>query len=234
MTADQVNAAMPDGPLISRANRSSLRRVVRFMAGAGIRQFLDLGSGIPTVGNVHEIAQKAAADARVVYVDVDLVAVIHSNAILAGNEQAAAVQADIRNPAGILTDPTVRSLIDFSQPVGVLLLAILHFVADQDDPFQIVRTLRDAICPGSYLALSHPTAEGSNGRRLDEVTRVGARSEIGVAIRGRAEITQMFDGLDIVEPGVVFTPEWRPDSPDDLFNDEPERSVTLLGVGLKR
>lgn len=232
--AGQINQAMPDLPMMHRANRSFLRRVVRVLAGAGIRQFLDMGSGIPTVGNVHEIAQRAAPESRIVYVDVDPVAVTHSNAILVDNDRAAAIRADVRDATGILADPTVRSLIDFSQPVGVLMLTVLHYISDEDHPLELVRTYRDAIVPGSYLAISHGTMETSTGDQTKAGVRVGVRSKIPTTMRGRAEITRMFDGFDVIEPGIVFVPEWRPDSPNDTFRDEPDRSAAIVGVGVKR
>ncbi|HEX2419924.1 MAG TPA: SAM-dependent methyltransferase, partial [Micromonosporaceae bacterium] len=154
MVAERIIEAVPDVPIIARANRSFLRRVVRFFADAGIRQFLDLGSGIPTVGNVHEVAQKAAPESRVVYVDADPVAVIHSKTMLAGNDQATAIQGDIRDVDRILTDPRVRSLIDFGQPVGVLALLVLHFISDEEQPEEIIHKLWETLCPGSYLAIS--------------------------------------------------------------------------------
>lgn len=232
--AEQMNEAIPDLPIIHRANRSFLRRVVRFLMNEGIRQFLDLGSGIPTVGNVHEIAQGIAPESRVVYVDIDSVAVIHSNAILAGNDRAAAVRADVRDAAGILADPTVRSLIDFTQPVGVLMLTVLHFVPDQDNPLDVVRTYRDATSPGSHLAISYATTEGSTGNQLEEGLRVSSRNRSVASMRGRADLPPMFEGFDILEPGVVFTPAWRPDSADDYFSDQPDRAATLAAVGVKR
>jgi len=200
----------------------------------GIRQFLDIGSGIPTVGNVHEIAQRAAPGSRIVYVDIDVVAVTHSNAILADNDLAAAVQADARNASGILSDPTVRSLIDFNEPVGVLMLAVLHFIVDEDDLTDAMHTYREAMCPGSYLAISHPTAEGKTGERIKASVVVSSRHQVDTKLRGSAELIQMFEGFDILEPGVVFTPAWRPDSPDDYFHDEPDRSATITAVGVKR
>ena len=232
--AKRMNEAIPDLSTIHRANRSFLRRVVRFLANSGIRQFLDIGSGIPTVGNVHEIAQQLAPESRVVYVDIDSVAVIHGNAILAGNDRAAVVRADVRDAAGILADPTVRSLIDFTQPVGVLMLTVLHFVSDQDNPLDVVRNYRDAMCPASYLAISYATTEGRTGDQLEEGLRVSARNRGVATMRGRADLPPMFEGFDILEPGVVFTPAWRPDSPGDYFSDQPDRAATLAAVGVKR
>jgi hypothetical protein len=232
--AQEMNNAMPDLPMVHRANRALLHRVVRFLTGVGIRQFLDLGSGIPTVGNVHEAAQTADPEARVVYVDVDPVAVIHSNTILANNDRAAAIRADVRDASGILANPTVRSLIDFTQPVGTLMFTVLHYISDDDHPLDIVRTFRDAMCPGSYLAISHGTAEGKSRDQSKAGVRVGSRNKIDSTMRGRAEVLQMFEGFDIVEPGVVFSPEWRPDSPRDPLCDDPERSAALAAVGVKR
>lgn len=232
--AEEVNKVMPDLPKIHRANRALLHRVVRFLTDVGIRQFLDLGSGIPTVGNVHEVAQRTAPQTRVVYVDVDPVAVIHSNTILADNDRAAAIRADIRDAEEILGDPTVRSLIDFTQPVGVLMFTVLHYVSDDDHPLDIVRTYRDAMCPGSYLAISHGTATGRTAEQTRAGVRLGSRNKIDTTMRGRPEILQLFEGFDILDPGVVFSPEWRPDSPSDPFGDDPERSATLAAVGVKR
>ncbi len=235
MVAERIIEASPDAKAIAQTNRSFLRRAVRVLVDAGIRQFLDLGSGIPTVGNVHEVAQRAAPDARVVYVDVEPVAVIHSNAILAGNEGAAAIQADIRNIEQILTDPTVRSLIDFSQPVGVLALSVLHFVPDEEHPEEIIRTLRKAMCPGSHLVLSHSTTVAEEpGEHAEGAKRILSRNTINVTIRSYPDIARMLVGFDLLEPGLVFAPQWRPDSPNDIFSAEPERSITLAAVGVKR
>lgn len=233
IVAERIIEAVPDVPIIARANRSFLRRVVRFFAEAGIRQFLDLGSGIPTVGNVHEVAQKAAPESRVVYVDVDPVAVIHSTTMLAGNDQATAIQADIRDVDRILADPRVRSLIDFGQPVGVLALLVLHFVSDEEQPEEIIRKLWEALCPGSYLAVSHGTTLGENKSGVEDGKQILSRSTINVAWRGRAEIARMLKGFDLVEPGLVFAPRWRPDSPGDALSDQPERANTLVAVGVR-
>jgi hypothetical protein len=227
--ADKINAAIPDLPAVNRANRSLLRRVVRFLTDEGIRQFLDLGSGIPTVGNVHEIAQQAAPGSKVAYVDVDPIAVAHSNTILAENPDALAVQADIRDIEYLLTHPQVRELIDFDRPVGVLVLAMMHFVPG-DDAFRVVAAVRETILPGSYLALSHATSEGDDRGHVETVSRPG----IGVTLRRSAELSRMLRAFELVEPGLVYAPQWRPDSPTDPFTDHPERSATLIGVAKKR
>jgi hypothetical protein len=215
-----------------RANRAFLGRAVRFMAGSGIRQFLDIGSGIPTEGNVHEIAQRAAPGSRVVYVDVDPVAVAHSRVILTGNEHAAIVEADLREPDKILVHPGVQSLIDFSRPVGLLVSAVLHFLSDEDDPWQIMATLRAAMAPGSYLLVCHVT-DADNPAVANAATKVYNRSvPSGIHFRSRAEIGQFFDGFELLEPGLVYMPQWRPDSPGDVPADL-SNFWGLVGVGLK-
>jgi hypothetical protein len=215
-----------------RANRAFLGRAVRFLAAAGIRQFLDIGSGIPTEGNVHEIAQQAAPGSRVVYVDIDPVAVAHSRAILAANQDATVVESDLREPGRILADAGTRSLIDFGEPVGLLLSAVLHFISDAEDPWRITSTLRDWLAPGSYLVLGHLTYE-ENRAVAQAVEKVYNRSVSTTShFRTRAEIQRFFDGFELVDPGLVFIPQWRPDSPQDVPGD-PSRSMGLVGVGRK-
>jgi hypothetical protein len=207
----QIVAVEPSSRDIARANRAFLGRAVRLLSAAGVHQFLDIGSGIPTQGNVHEVAEQHDPAARVVYADVDPVVIAHSRAILAGNENAAIIRADVREPAAILADAAVPRLIDFSQPVGLLLVAVLHFVADEDDPWQIVGTLRDALAPGSYLVVSHATTEGRPDLAR-AITTVYNRSVAGSwQFRSRAQIERLFDGFDLVDPGVVPAHEWRPD-----------------------
>jgi SAM-dependent methyltransferase len=159
--AREFLARWPDAPVRCARTRTFLGRAVRHLAGqAGIRQFLDIGSGIPTMGNVHEIAQQAAPDARVIYVDNDAVAVQHSRAILAGNNNAIAVQADLRRPRDILGSPQLQRLLNLAQPVALLLVAILHFFPDSGEPAALAAELRDALAPGSYLVISHGTTDG--------------------------------------------------------------------------
>jgi S-adenosyl methyltransferase len=231
--ARAVSAAMPDTALMMQANRAFLRRAVRYLIGQGVRQFLDLGSGIPTLGNVHEVAQKSAPEARVVYVDIDPVAVAHSRHILAGNDNAAVVQADLRGVEQILADPQVRGTLDLDRPVAVLMLAVLHFVPDSDDPPGIVARFGDALVPGSYLALSHGTQEHMR-RDAAEVGRDQfTRTATPFVDRTRAQTTALFHGFDLVEPGVVWSVEWRPEHPDEV-GESPERCATYVGVGRKR
>jgi S-adenosyl methyltransferase len=229
--ADRLMAAVPDMRLTARANRAFLHRAVRFLVQAGVRQFLDIGSGIPTVGNVHEIAQEAVASARVVYVDIDPVAVAHSRQILAGNSAATAIQADLRDPELILGHPQVQALLDFDQPIGLMLVAILHAVPDSDAPYGIVARLRDALAPGSYLTISHATAD----RRPDDmgqITQMFKQTTTPTTTRTRDEILRFFTGFDLVEPGLVWSPQWRPDSPDHV-GEHPERMMMYVGVGRK-
>ncbi|MDQ7909516.1 SAM-dependent methyltransferase [Phytohabitans sp. ZYX-F-186] len=225
--AEQVLAVGPQIRLAAHANRGFLRRAVEFLAGTGIRQFLDLGSGIPTVGNVHEAAHHVAPDAKVVYVDVDPVAVAHSLAIVEGDERVTVVRADIRDPETILKDPRVTGALDFTQPVAVLIVAVLHFVPDSDDPAGIVAKLRDAIVPGSYIAISQVATfpyelSPEEQAVADRYTRANA-----VALRTREQIATFFDGLELVEPGLVDPAKWRADG------DITEMVPSFAGVGRK-
>ncbi|MCN0151341.1 SAM-dependent methyltransferase [Salinispora arenicola] len=228
--AQTMVAAVPEAPLMAQANRAFLRRVVHFLVNAGVRQFLDIGSGIPTVGNVHEIAQQAAPESRVVYVDIDPVAVAHSQEILAGNDRATVVQEDLRHPERILSHPEVRRLLDLDQPTAVLVVAVLHFVPDHDRPAELLRTLRDALGAGSWLVLSQASAEG----RADDSARSDAeaiyrRTDSPLWFRNRSELAVLFDGFELVEPGIVWVPQWHPETPESSVN--AEESGFLGGVG---
>jgi SAM-dependent methyltransferase len=230
--ARQVTDLIPETALIMQANRGFLHRAVRYLIDVGIRQFLDIGSGIPTLGNVHEVAQRAAPDARVVYVDIDPVAVAHSRHILAGNAFATAIQEDLRRPEQIVAHPEVNRLLDFDQPVGLLLLAVLHFIPDEDDPAGIVARLREALAPGSFLALSHGTRDAlpaEAGRRSLELFK---RTPTPGRPRTRSEVERLFAGFTLVEPGLVWSPQWRREHPDEV-GDHPERSAAYVGVGHK-
>jgi SAM-dependent methyltransferase len=233
--AREVSALVADTALIMQVNRAFLHRAVRLLIGEGIRQFLDLGSGIPTLGNVHEVAQKASPDAKVVYVDIDPVAVAHSQHILGGNPNAAVIKEDLRNADAILSDPRVRALLDFDQPIAVLMMAVLHFIPHEDDAEAIVARYRDAIGPGSFLGLSHGTADAVQLTEEELSQGIGqmARTTTPVTTRTRAEVERLFSGLELVEPGVVWTAEWRPEHPDEVI-ERPERSTAYAGVGRKR
>ncbi|MEO3775614.1 SAM-dependent methyltransferase [Micromonospora sp. B11E3] len=224
--------AVPEAPLVAQANRAFLRRAVQFLAEAGIRQFLDIGSGIPTVGNVHEIARRIAPESRVVYVDVDPVAVAHSWEILSGDDTTTVIQEDLRHPERILAHPEVTGLLDFSQPVAVMIVAVLHFVPDSDRPDEILRTLREALAPGSYLVLSQASDEGRRPTEREDVEAVYQRTDNPLWIRGQAELTALFDGFELVDPGVVWVPQWRPETPESA--EDAERAVLRGGVGRLR
>ncbi len=230
--AKQVIAAMPDAPMQALANRAFLHRAVRYLVDAGVRQFLDLGSGIPTMGNVHQSARRAAPDARVVYVDIDPVATAHSRHIIDGDSGIAVVEEDFRQPERILDHPDLRTVLDLDQPIAVLALAVLHAVPDSDDPYDMVARYRDRLAPGSYLVVAH----GSNESRpelsklMEELSK---RTATPMTARSRVEITRFFDGFEVVEPGVVWAPSWHPDSPHEV-PENPEVSMNFVGIGRKR
>jgi len=224
----QMLATMPDiGQLVQGAH-AFVHRAVRFCVDAGIDQFLDLGwSGIPARGNVHEIAP----DARVMYVDTDPVAVAQSRAALAGNDQARVIQEDVRRPERVLAHPDVRGLLDFGRPMAVLLGGVLSLVADEDDPAGIVARLRDAMAPGSYVVITHLASE----IRSEEVSKslhLMQSGGISAITRTRAQVERLFTGLQLVEPGLVWTSRWRPDPPDEI-DDHSGQSIILVGVGRK-
>ena len=228
-----ITAVEPNARAIAQANRAFLGRSVRFLSQQGIDQYLDIGSGIPTQGNVHEVAQQANPDARVVYVDVDPVAIAHSKAILAGNQNAAIIEGELRDPEKICGSETTRRLIDFSRPAGLLLVAVLHFIADAEDPWRIVATLRDALAPGSYLVLCHGTEEGKPevAHAAEAVYQRGVSSSLHM--RSRADIQRFLDGFEVVEPGLVPIPEWRPDPAADDPGDPTKFWGGLVAVGRK-
>jgi len=230
--AEQLIAINPDTPLIMQSYRAFLRRAVRFLVAQGIDQFLDLGSVTPTVGSTHEVAQQLNPDARVVYVDIDPDTVLHSEAILRDTPHTAVIQADIRQLDQILAHPDARRLLDFSQPVAVL-FALLHFVTEDEQAYNLVHVLRNALPPASCFAISHGTYEETPSEVTERVEALYARSTTPVKLRSRAEVAAFFDGLDLVEPGLIYEPLWRPEGPDDLFLDQPERSATFVGVGCK-
>jgi S-adenosyl methyltransferase len=229
--AERFVAALPGSRHIARLNRAFLRRAVLFMISAGIRQFLDIGSGIPTVGNVHEIAQKADPWSHVVYVDVEPVAIAHSKAMLEGNECVTAVQVDLNYPDSVLAHPGTRRLMNFDEPLGLLMVGVLHFVPEENDPGGLLSRYRDALASGSYLALSHFTAD-IRAAEMAAMVEVMKRTKDPIYPRTRTRFTELFDGFDLVEPGVVSTALWRPDSQDDIA-DRPERDQILAGVGRK-
>jgi hypothetical protein len=229
--AEQLLASYPDVPQTAQANRAFLRRAVEFLVDAGTRQFLDIGSGIPTVGHVHEIAQRVAPESRVVFVDIDPVAVEHSRQILAGNVLTEVVQEDVRRPEHILQAPEVQRLLDFRQPVAVLIVSLMHFVPDPDQHASIITRLTEPFVAGSYVVLSHVTNDGR--RDWSTGKEIYGRAGIQGTLRSRAQVEALFGDFDLVDPGVVWVPAWRPEDIDVLY-DQPEASGMYAGVGRKR
>jgi len=224
--AAEVLRIAPEVRDMARANRALLQRAVRFLAGeAGIRQFIDIGTGIPAAGSVHEVAQGIEPGIRVVYVDNDQIVHVHANALLTGHGNTSIVLADLRDPGGILSHPKVRELIDFAEPVGLLLIAILHFVTDEEEPGRIVAALRDALPPGSYLALSHGTADFHDQAVADAAAAVYKKATAPLILRDYDQVAALFDDWDVTEPGVVQVPLWRPDG-------KPPRSRDLAKIGI--
>ena len=206
--ADKMMSAVPESVQMVAANRAFLVRAVHYLAGqAGIRQFLDIGSGLPTRRNVHEVAQATNPDSRVVYADHDPIAVVHGQALLVVNENTEYIHGDLRQPEQILDDPEVRALIDFDQPVAILIVAILHFLGDHDDPVGIVRRLRERMAPGSYLVISHILDDPRPHDIGQILTAAGAPPWFP---RTREQILRFFDGFDLIGPGLTLLPRWQP------------------------
>jgi len=222
----------PENAYIPRANRHFLGKAVRFAAEQGIEQFIDLGAGLPSRGSTHEVARLVRPGARVVYVDSDPVVLAHARALLAGNDPGLTVIAeDIRDPGRILDHQDTRRLVDFTRPAAVLFVAVLHGIPDADDPAGIVAEFVRRLAPGSYVILSHLTREGHPADIVAAKEEVWAKSATPMAYRGRDEILRLFDGLDLVEPGLTTVMRWREDSPDPQL--DAAGTWTLAGVGRK-
>ena len=214
---EAAEAAIADNPFIVpgvRTNREFLGRAVRYLTGeAGIRQFLDIGTGIPTADNTHEVAQAAAPESRIVYVDNDPIVLVHARELLSSTAEGATdyIEADVRDPGHVLRQ--AAATLDFGQPVALMLLAILQFIGDAEDPYALVATLLDAVVPGSYLVISHPASDvfaeamANMARSLNK----RQRQPDHVRFRGHDEVARFFDGLDLVDPGVVQPHRWRPE-----------------------
>jgi S-adenosyl methyltransferase len=235
--AEKALEVAPELLALMREWRKFIRRVVRFLAESGIRQFIDVGTGLPAEENIHEIAQATAPGARVAYVDNDPVVSAHAQALLEDNELTVGVRADIREPREIMAHPRVRKLIDVDQPVAILLLTVLHRIPDDDVAKRIVAEFKETIVPGSYVAIQHAVSD-----IRPEVTKtLASLYQDKEAIRGarrahntrtKAQIEALFDGLEVVEPGVVYLPRWRPDLGHTRTN--PESIWLVGGVGRKR
>jgi hypothetical protein len=231
--AEQIMRLHPDMPLVAQVTRAFLRRVVRFLLGQGIDQFLDIGAGIPTVGSVHEIAQQFTPKARAVYVDHDPVAVAHSQAILRGSTTAVAIRADARRPEEIVGHPIAREVLDCDRPIGVLAIAIFHFIPDDAELLSIIRVLSDAIASGSYLALTHASADTLDKVSAEQGEEFYKRASAPFHFRSRDRVARLFQGFELIDPGLVFIPLWRPEGSDDLMLDDPDRIANYAGVGRK-
>jgi hypothetical protein len=237
--AERIIAIMPDGVVRTSAvqNRRFLMRAVRHLTeDLGVRQFLDIGTGLPTMNSVHQVAQAAAPESRVVYVDHDPIVLAHSRNLLHGNDRAAVIGKDLRDPSGILADPQLRELLDFSQPIAVLLVAVLHFIADEDDPVGLVRTLMEPMPADSYLVVSHFTADSYT--QADVAAQEYQNANSTLHSRHRSQVVGFFGGYQMAGPGsVVWTPQWRRpvDGPetDPVLATNPGRSLFWCGVGRK-
>jgi hypothetical protein len=205
-----VLGAAPDVPLAALENREFLKRAIRYLAAErGISQFVDIGPGLPTQGNVHQLARQHNPDAKVAYIDNDATVLTHGRSLLHGVPGVTIFPGDLQEPDRILADPDLAALIDFSHPVALLMTLVLHFVPPDDDPYGLVARFRDALCPGSFLVLSHVTGDD---REPGMLTGVGAyeNANAPLILRTRSQVQEFFNGFDLIEPGVVFLSQWRP------------------------
>lgn len=225
--AERIIEVAPDTPLLAVALRRFLVRAVRRMAEAGIRQFIDLGTGIPTSPNVHEVARGVHEDARIAYVDIDPVVVVHNQALLAVDPGVITIQGDVRKPQEIIEHPELRSFIDFSEPIGILFLAVLHLVTDEEDPADIIAQFRESVVPGSNVAIVQFAAD-SDPDGIETFNKIYENSPIKVTFRPREQIEGFFDGFELLPPGVVNVEDWRPEM------EAPRTSLKIAGgVGEK-
>ena len=229
---DQIIASLPAVQLGVRAQRAVLGRVVRYLVEkAGIRQLIDIGSGLPTAENVHEIAQRLDPATRVVYVDNDPVVLAHASAILAGDAATIVVEGDLLQPAAILGHPEVRKHLDFARPIGLLLCGIVHYILDEEHPVELMENLYGALPSGSYVFIHHLVDSGD-----PEIADVQDAMQKGLGrgqFRTKTEILRLFDGLELIEPGLVAVPDWRPDPGDPSAQDYPVLRMACVGVARK-
>jgi hypothetical protein len=209
--AQELMSAFPGARRVARANRGFLVRALWFLGGRGIRQYIDLGTGFPTSPNVHEVARQVFPDARVAYVDNDAVVTAHNRALRATTPGVVAVHGDIRHPDEILADPDLLSVIDFAEPVAVLLVAVLHFITPKEDPARIVAAFRDRVAPGSYLVISHGVSDAISPQVIEKIASAYNGASAPVTPRTSVEVAAFFEGCELVEPGVVDVTRWRPE-----------------------
>ena len=229
VAAEQGMRSNPASRVPPRENRAFMRRAVRYLAAVrGVDQFLDIGTGIPSAPNVHHVAQGVHPAARVVYVDHDPIVLAHAEGLLDGTTRGVTdfLQADLLDPAAILATPRVREVLDFDRPIGLLLLAVMHFVGDDDDPYGIVRTLLDGLPPGSFLVLSHLTGDFLPEAWAD-VTEIYRRQGVTMRVRSKDEVARFFTGLELVDPGLEVITRWRPNPAER--SDETDAAVSVYG-----
>ena len=238
--AREVIDLWPNVVPVAQRNRAFLRRVVQSAVAAGVTQFLDLGSGVPTVGNVHEIALANDPDARVVYCDCEPVACAHSQLLLERRklgDRVGVIRRDLRDPDAVLNEPEVARLLDLDRPVCLLMVAVLHFVGPEDDPAGLVRAYRDALPAGSWFAASHIASDRAPAEQREQVERFAkayATTSNALHVRDRDEFASWFDGFELLDPGVSFLSDWRPDQPADASDDPTDaRSLAWCAVGRK-
>jgi hypothetical protein len=227
--AEEIIAAYPETRILVRANRRFLTRAIWYLAEHGIRQYIDLGCGLPTAPNVHEVARQVRPDARVVYVDCDPIVGSHIRALSFQDKSVAFVEGDIRFPQEILTDKVLTNLINLSEPVAILCVAVLHFIPDKDNPKEIIAAFRWRMTPGSYLALAHVTSDGVDPRIVSQVEKVYQRATAPAVPRTATDIAEFFVGLDLIEPGLVDVSQWRPDT----ISRKPTKVRFLAAMGRK-
>jgi hypothetical protein len=230
--ADGLENYYPEVRFATVAQRAFARRVVKFLVDQGIDQFLDLGSGLPTAGNVHQAAQAADPSARVVYVDNDPVVLAHSEILLRDDPNTTLICLDLRDTDQIVGHEELRDLLDFGRPAAVIFNAVLHYITDDAEAQAAVRGLVEPLTVGSYVVISHVSFDGASGEALESGVKF-YRAASDIRVRTREQIRQFFDGLELVEPGLVRAPLWRPESSDDVLLDHPERYLGFAGVGRK-
>lgn len=231
---ESLGAMAPEASQSALINRAYLRRAASFVSKQGIDQFLDLGSGIPTAGNLHEVVRRFHPDARVVYVDIEPVAIAHGKALLSDDPLAMAILGDARRPQEILNDPVTRELIDFSRPVGLFAIALMQYIQDDDEATRVLQTFKDRLVPGSYLVLGVWTYDDVPPEVYELYVETSRKTTTPARPRDYDTVVHFFDGFELLEPGVVHAPLWRPEGPDDLGLDNPGRAATWVGVAIKR
>jgi hypothetical protein len=232
VVGDKIKTALPEVRLGVRAQRMVLGRAIRYLVGeAGIRQLIDIGSGLPTAGNVHEVAQDLAPETRVVYVDNDPIVLAHARALLAGSVGVAVLDRDLVHPEKLLDAPALRAAIDFDQPIGLLLCGIVHYISDEEDPAGIIARLVAPLPSGSHVFLHHLVEAGTPGEKAAEAAM---RQGMGRGyFRTPDQVRDLLTGLDLVEPGLVHVPEWRPDGSEDSADEHPVLRLAVAAVGRK-